>query len=311
MRLFRDLERQSEFARGSAVTIGNFDGLHRGHQRLIARVREVARERGLASVLVSFEPTSGEYFSTGPGPARIYSVSERLRLLARMELDAVWLIRFNAVLAAMAPNEFVARLQAGLDPRFVIVGADFSYGHRRQGRVADLTRAGEEFGFEVECAGAVCDSEGRISSTRLRELLKRADFEAAARLLGRPYSMYGRVVRGTQLGRKLGFPTANIRIGRRHSPTSGIFAVRVDGPGLIDWPAVASLGWRPTVTRDGEMMLEAHLFDFDGDLYGRHLEITFVKKLREEEKFDSLEDLTAQMHVDARQARRQLAPAIA
>lgn len=291
------------------MTIGNFDGLHRGHQRLIARVLEVARERGLKSVLVSFEPTSGEYFSPDPGPARVYGVSERLRLLARMKLDAVWLIRFNAALAAMAPEEFVARVRAALDPRFIIVGADFSYGYRRSGRVADLARAGRELGFEVECAADVRDSEGRISSTRLRELLRQADFEAAARLLGRPYAMYGRVVRGTQLGRKLGFPTANIRIGHRHSPTSGIFAVRVDGAGLVDWPAVASLGWRPTVTRNGEMVLEAHLFDFDGDLYGRHLEITFVRKLREEEKFDSLEALTAQMHVDARQARRVLAPA--
>jgi riboflavin kinase / FMN adenylyltransferase len=206
-------------------------------------------------------------------------------------------LRFNAPLAALSPNAFLDAALTPLRPRLIVVGEDFRFGAKRAGDVASLRAQ-----FAVEAVGSIDDAHGRISSTRVRAALKAGEFAQARALLGRPFTMAGRVVRGQQLGRKLGYPTANLRILRRHSPLHGIYAVRVHGLESTALPGVASIGTRPTV--DGrEWLLETHLFDFDADIYGRRLEIEFVQFLREERKFDALPPLIEQMHHDAAAAR--------
>lgn len=303
MKLFRDLDASDRFPSGSVVTIGNFDGIHLGHLSLIDQVRSEAQARNLASVVVTFEPLAREYFARGKVPARIYNAVQRLRYLAAQNIDGVWLMRFNAELAALSPDQFVARLQRAIDPKVIIVGSDFRFGRDRAGGNHQLSADGA---IEVRPAELVIIDGKPVSSTRIRRCLAAGDLDAAERMLGRPFSMFGRVVAGQRLGRTLGFPTANIRLHRRATPIHGIFAVRVSGAGVSQWPAVASIGSRPTVGGT-ETLLEVHLFDYAGDLYGRHLETQFVKKLREEEKFESLAAMTVQMHEDARQARELLA----
>lgn len=285
--------------------MGALDGLHRGHQALLARVRERAAATGLAPLAISFEPLPRAYFSPQPLP-RLGSVRDKLEGLARAGMATTLLLRFNKALASMAARDFVREvLVARAGVRELWVGADFRFGHRRGGDLALLQQMGAELGFAAHALETHAHGGERISSTAIRTALSESDFGHAATLLGRPFTMGGRVVRGQQLGRALGYPTANIRLGRRVSPLRGIFAVRVHGATPAPWPGVASLGMRPTI--DGrEMLLEAHLFDFAGDLYGRHLAVEFVHKLRDEEKFASLDDLTRQMHRDAAEARALL-----
>ncbi|MDJ0657018.1 MAG: bifunctional riboflavin kinase/FAD synthetase [Xanthomonadales bacterium] len=306
MRLFRDINLNNVCPRGSVATIGNFDGLHLGHQTLIKRVRADALDRGQQPVVVSFEPLAREYFARGSSPPRIYSVTERLALLHEMGIDTVWLMRFNARLAALSADEFVETLVKGIRPSKIVVGADFRFGKGRSGDRETLAEAGRQRGFTVDFVDKLTQGSDAVSSTRIRGYLQDGELAKAERLLGRPFAMCGRVVRGRQLGRELGYPTANIDVNRRQTPVHGVYAVQVSGAGLTDWPAVASVGTRPTVGGT-DMLLEVHLFDFQGDLYGRRLQAVFVKKLRDEEKFDSLEVMTEQMHRDARQARELLA----
>ncbi len=307
MRVVRDHHHQGLCPAGSAVTVGNFDGLHRGHAALVEGARSLALDEKLAVAVMTFEPLSREYFAR-ERVARIYSAGERLRVLQRLGPDLVWLVRFNAALASMSPEAFVRRfLVEGLAARYVIVGDDFRFGHRAAGDVALLRELGGVHGFEVRNAETVMVDGARASSTRVREALLAGDFGQAERLLGRPYAIDGRVVRGRQLGQELGYPTANIRLRRRHAPLHGVYAVRVDGPGFEDRIGVASLGVRPTVDEDGAVLLEVHLFDYAGDLYGAHLSVRFVAKLREEERFDSLDALVEQMNRDAELARELLA----
>lgn len=308
MRLVRDHHHRNLCPGGSVATIGNFDGLHRGHAALLARVEAAAREQGQREAVVSFEPLSREFFAPECAPTRIYSASERLRILKRYAPDVVWLLRFNRALVEMSAESFVDRiLSQGLAARRVIVGEDFRFGRNREGDTQRLAELGRMHGFAVEIAPTVTVDGDRISSTLVRAALGRADFARAEALLGRPYTIYGRVVRGSRLGHRLGYPTANIRLHRRRPPVHGIFAVRVDGPGLDGRRGVASLGCRPTVAGGGETLLEVHLFDFQGDLYGSHLEVRFVAKLREEQRFDSLETMIEQMDRDAARARAVLA----
>ena len=309
MKLVRDLDHTDLCPRGSAVTIGNFDGLHRGHGALLGQARAQADSGGLAMAVVTFEPLSREYFSPAQALPRVYSASERLRILARYRPDVVWMARFNAALAAMTAEAFVERiLVRGLNARQITVGDDFRFGRGRAGDQALLRQLGSEHGFDVWSASTVVVDGRRVSSTAVREALAAGRLDLTERLLGRPYAMYGRVVRGSRLGHRLGYPTANMRLNRGEPPLHGIFAVTVDGPGLQGHKGVASVGCRPTVTEAGaETLLEVHLFDFDGDLYGSHLEVTFVAKLRDEEKFADLDALIAQMHRDAAQARAMLA----
>ena len=301
------------------LAVGAFDGLHRGHAALLERVRERAAASGQLPMAISFEPLPRAFFARVPVP-RLGSVRDKLEGMDAAGIAQLLLLRFNAALAAMSAEDFVREVlvqRAGA--REVWVGADFRFGHARRGDVALLERMGGEFGFATQVFDTQHDAGDRVSSSAIRAALAAGAFADAARLLGRPFAIGGRVVRGQQLGRTLGYPTANIRLGRRVSPVQGIFAVRVHGVGApalpggrssasyardtgASLPGVASLGLRPTVG-GREPLLEAHLFDFDGDLYGCRLAVEFVAKLRDEEKFASLDALTAQMHRDAAAAR--------
>ena len=307
-RLFRDLGGQRLGSRGSVVCIGAFDGLHLGHRALIGRVRERADALAADAAVVSFEPLPREHFApAGAAPARLLWPRFKLCMLAEAGMDIVGLLRFNRALAAMGAEEFVQRLLVQrLGAREVWVGEDFRFGRAREGDVALLRTLGEAEGFSVHTIDPVAVHGERVSSSRIRALLAAGELDGAARLLGRRYAMGGRVVHGRELGRTLGYPTANISLYGRRPALGGIFAARVHGVGPAAWPAVASLGTRPTVN-GVEPLLEAHLFDFDGDLYGRLIEVEFVARLRDEEKFDDLPALVAQMDNDAAAARAVLA----
>lgn len=307
IKLSRDVAGACLTPRGSVVAIGAFDGLHRGHQALLAQVHERSLALEAEPVVVSFEPLPRAYFSREPLP-RLSSVREKLRGFDAAGMGHALLLRFNAALAAVSAEDFVRQvLVARLAAREVWVGGDFRFGHRRAGDVAMLERLGETLGFAARTMAPVTLHDERVSATRVRELLAAGDFAAAAPLLGRPFVIEGKVEYGNQLGRTLGYPTANIHLRERVSPIRGIFAVRVGlGDGECAWPGVASLGVRPTVNEVAEPLLEVHLFDFEGDLYGQRMAVEFVGKLRDEQKFDDLDALTVQMDRDATAARAML-----
>jgi riboflavin kinase/FMN adenylyltransferase len=292
---------------GSVVCIGAFDGVHRGHRALLQRVRERADALGIVAVAISFEPIPREYFARPTPLPRLDDARGKIRQIRAAGIDLLLLLRFNASLASMPAQTFVERiLHERLAAREVWVGADFRFGHARGGDVDLLHTLGERLGFRTCVLDEVRADGARVRSSAIRERLAHGEFDVAAQMLGRRFSISGHVVRGEQLGRKLGFPTANIRLGRRTSPINGIFAVRVHGVAAHALPGVASLGVRPTV-KGTEPLLEAHLFDFDSDLYGRRIDVEFVAKLRDEEKFDDLDSMVEQMNIDAAQARAILA----
>ncbi|MBD8880285.1 bifunctional riboflavin kinase/FAD synthetase [Rhodanobacter sp. 7MK24] len=306
-KLSRDIAGPCLAPNGSVVAIGAFDGLHRGHQALFAQVQRRARSLGCASAVVTFEPLPRTYFSSEPVP-RLSSVREKLLGFAAADFEQVHMLRFNAELAAMSARDFVQRvLVERLAAKEVWVGADFRFGHKRGGDVALLRELGEKAGFAGCVMPSILLDGARVSASRVRQLLGAGDFAAAAALLGRPFVIEGKVEYGNQLGRTLGFPTANVHLRERVSPVQGIFAVRVGlGEGECSWPGVASLGVRPTVNQVSRPLLETHLFDFEGDLYGRRIAVEFVAKLRDEQKFQDLDALKAQMNHDAHSAREIL-----
>lgn len=285
------------------VAIGNFDGVHRGHGALIERLAESARQMGLVPTVLTFEPHPREFFAPDSAPARLTTLREKLELLADCGVVQVMVCRFNAEFAALSAAQFVDRvLVQSLQVRHLIVGDDFRFGQGRQGDFAFLQAAGNRLGFGVESLGSIVVDGERVSSSGVREALAAGDMERAVRLLGRPYIIDGRVVRGDQVGRQLGFSTANIRIKHNPLPMTGVFAVEVRGLGQAMLPGVANLGIRPTLggTRP---LLEVHLFDFDCDIYGAHLSVRFVHKLRDEQRFPNLAALQAQIARDAAAAR--------
>ena len=304
-RLFRDVDGGPLCPQGSVVCIGAFDGLHSGHRALVRHTVSRAREQAVAAVALTFEPLPREFFAKDDPPPRLTLARAKVEGLHALGADLVGLLRFSAALSAMSAEDFVRTvLVQRLGAREVWIGPEFRFGHRRGGDLALLQRMGVELGFTAGEIEPVHVQGERVSSTRIREALRGGDFADAARLLGRPYAIGGRVVRGKQLGRTLGFPTANLRYPKTPA-LSGIYATWVHGVGEHPWPSVSSFGTRPTV--DGvEPLLEAHLFDFDGDLYGRHIEVEFVAKLRDELKFPDLPSLTEQMQLDAETARRLL-----
>jgi len=306
LRIYRDIEGPCLAPDGSVLAIGAFDGLHRGHAALLAKVREHATKRGVLAAAVSFEPLPRSYFSPVP-LKRLSSLHEKLCGFADAGIEALLLLRFNAPLVAMHAEDFVRDvLVARMGASEIWVGADFRFGHNRVGDVALLEAMQGEGGYEVRVLDAVTNGDGeRVSASRVRGALASGDFAHAAELLGRRFTIGGHVVRGQRMGHQLGYPTANIRLGTRVSPVSGIFAARVR-VGDTWWPGVASLGVRPTIAGGGEPLLEAHLFGFDGDLYGQRIEVEFVAKLRDEEKFADLDTLRAQMDRDAAAARKTL-----
>ena len=295
-----------QLLQSSVVTIGNFDALHLGHQALIRRCEALAGDKQSIAV-VTFEPLPQAWFRPDAAPARLMSVRQKLDYFGNEGIDLVWLMRFNQALAGMSAEDFVESvLVKALSASQVVVGEDFHYGIGRQGDIDSLREAGHKFGFGLT-AVPMLEVEGeRASSTAIRKHLEAGDFERARKLLGRPFRMSGRVIRGRQLGRQLGYPTANMRLESSPSPVRGIFAIRARW-GESGWrDGVANLGTRPAVGGEG-FLIEAHLFDFEGSLYGRRLELEFVKKLRDEIHFADIDDLVVQMREDERQARICLA----
>ncbi len=305
-RLFRDVEGKPLCPKGSVVCIGAFDGLHRGHRALIDHVLLRARSLGLPAVALSFEPLPREFFARGEPPARLLLPRAKFEGLRDLGIDVVGLLRFNAAMTAMSAEAFVERvLIQRVSAREVWVGPEFRFGHGRGGDLALLQRMGSAHGFVAEQIAPVAFAGERASSSQIRQALAAGELEAASAVLGRRYAISGKVVHGKQLGRTLGFPTANLRLAGKRPALSGIYATWVHGVDERPRASVSSLGTRPTV--DGvEPLLEAHLFDFDGDLYGKRIEVEFVAKLRDEEKFHDLPALVQQMHRDAEQARRIL-----
>jgi len=302
-RLFRDAEGGLLCPQRSVVCIGAFDGLHLGHRALVDRAVARARELGVPAVALSFEPLPREFFARDAKPPRLMLPRAKLEGLYGLGCDSVGLLRFDAKLASMPAEDFVRTvLVERLGAREVWVGPEFRFGHARAGDIDLLETMGAELGFTAGSITAVAVDGERVSSTRIRSALAVGDFEAATRQLGRPYAIGGHVVHGRQLGRTLGYPTANLRYGGRTPALRGIFASWVHGVTDAPWPSVSSFGTRPTV--DGvEPLLEAHLFDFEGDLYGQRIDVEFVARLRDEEKFPDLPALVAQMHRDDEQAR--------
>lgn len=310
----RPLLRPPELEQGCVATIGAFDGLHIGHQRILSRVRELSQTHGLPSLIFSFEPTPKEYFSQTSPPARLMKFREKYQALEDFGIDTFYCPRFEPALEGLTPDVFVDDLLVGLlNVQHLIVGDDFKFARKRAGSIVDLERKGAEHGFSVEQVGSVIEQGERVSSSAVRAALYKGDMERARQLLGGWYHMSGKVIKGQLLGRELGMPTANVKLNRKLSPVQGIFAARTGGLQVGDkssgWlDGVASVGTRPTVGGT-EPLLEVHIFDFDRDIYGEHIQVEFVAKLRDEERFDNLEALRQQMFIDADQARDLLAAA--
>ena len=302
MRVLRQAPEQTD--QQVALTIGNFDGVHIGHKAMLTRLVDAARQRGMPSAVMTFEPQPQEFFAPDQAPARLTSLREKLELLDAEGIDIVFVCRFDYAMAQMQADRFVERIvYSALGTRWLQVGDDFRFGARRGGNFDLLASLAPKYGYEIERTGSIMFEGTRVSSTVVRARLDAGDLEGAQRLLGRRYTISGRVERGDGVGSGLGYPTANVRLGRSKAPLSGIYVVEVEGLGAQPLPGVASLGVRPTVKRQGRAVLEAHLFDFDRDIYGRRVSVRFLAKLRDEEKFASVDDLVVQMGRDAQQAR--------
>ncbi len=304
MRIFQ-LDRGGEIAGRDAgvLAIGNFDGVHRGHRAVIAHAVEQAARLGVHSSIMTFEPYPLEYFRPEAAPPRLSSCRHKFELLSATGIERVYCARFGARLAATTAEDFISAVLAErLGVSHVVVGADFRFGAGRRGDVAMLRESGVRHGFGVTVAEDFVDGGERISSSRIRQLLANGELDAAATLLGRPFSHLGRVIHGDKRGRTWGFPTANFAIRRQRFPISGVFAVSLrDGRGF-DAPGVANVGRRPTVGGE-KLLIEVHLLDFKGDLYGRRMEVVFHRRLREERRFDGFDALRAQILADVDAAR--------
>jgi riboflavin kinase / FMN adenylyltransferase len=309
MKFVRGLQGLEARHRRAAITVGSFDGIHLGHGALIASACGLAKQLGKPAMMLTFEPLPREYLMSRDPPARLTDFRERWRVLERSDLHYLCVLRFDEKLRSLSGEQFVELLTDRFAASAVVVGQDFRFGRGGAGSVALLRAAADAGRFALELVPSVCVDGTRVSSSGVRAALAAGDFHAARDLLGRAYEMRGRVVQGQRLGRKLGYPTANIRMRRRKLPFTGIFAVRVRGVDAANRQApragVASLGFRPTIGGT-EPLLEAHVFDYDGSLYGRELDVEFVAKIRDEEKFASLDALVQRMHLDAAEARRLL-----
>ncbi len=307
MQVIRGIHNLRPIHRGCVATIGNFDGVHLGHQAVFRNLIEKGRTLGLPSTVITFEPQPQEYFAPGDVPARLTRLREKLHAINQSGVDRVLLLEFNKRLAVMEARDFVERILGhGLAIRFLYVGDDFRFGKGRHGDFQMLSELGASHGFQVEDMHTFRVSDDRVSSTRVREALTLGDLETAARLLGRDYRICGRIAHGDKRGRTIGFPTANLDLHRRVSPVRGVYAVRVYGLEQGPLPGVANIGNRPTVEGDPRFLLEVHLFDFSREIYGEHVEVAFVCKLRDEKKFESFEELRRQIQQDAWQARNLL-----
>jgi len=291
---------------GCVATIGNFDGVHLGHQHVLAQLAEKSNEFNCLSTVITFEPQPLEFFTPQSAPARLMRLREKVLSLSRHAVKRILCLRFNKALATMPYEEFIERvLVNGLGVRYLVVGDDFRFGKNREGTFQHLVDAGKQHQFEVVSMNTLNVESERVSSTRVRSALVMGDFNAAERMLGHQYKMAGRVAHGEKLGRELGFPTANIHIHRKVTPLHGIYVVTVAGLHDRIVEGVASIGTRPVVNGK-KVILEVFLFDFDETIYGRQLEVSFLHKLRDELPFDSLELLKEQIAIDVEQAKQFL-----
>jgi len=287
-----------------ALTVGNFDGVHLGHKALLSRLLEAAKVRGLPSAVVIFEPHPREFFTPQQAPARLTSLREKLELLAALGVDRVHICSFNQKFSQMSAGSFIDALHQKLAVKYVLIGDDFRFGSGRSGDFALMEKMAGQHGFTVEAMHSVLFDGIRVSSTAVRAALAGGKLQAASRFLGRPYSISGRVVHGDKLGREIGFPTANVQMKHNRPPLSGIFVVRVSGDHIAPQHGAASLGVRPTVHADGKAVLEIHLLDFAQEIYGQHLCVEFLHKLRNEEKYPDLKSLTQQIALDVEHTRK-------
>ena len=287
-----------------ALTIGNFDGVHLGHQALLNELRVAAQTRGLLTAVVIFEPHPREFFTPQQAPARLTSLREKLEFLASLGIDRVHVCRFNARFSQMSAENFINVLHEKLSARFVLTGDDFRFGSRRAGDFALMAKIGAQLGFAVQSVHTVTHDGVRISSTAVRAALAAGQMRTAQRYLGRHYSISGRVVHGDGMGKKIGYPTANVQLKHNLPPLFGIFVVLVHAEGLGVLQGVASLGVRPTVRHDDKPVLEVHLFEFAQQIYGKHLRVEFLHKLRDEEKYPDVGTLTRQIALDVNNAKQ-------
>jgi len=299
MELIRGIHNIRERHRGCVLTIGNFDGVHLGHQAVLRQVIQQAERLQLPSVVMLFEPQPREFFAPDFAPARLCRLRDKLKLLAAFGIDRVLCVQFNQKFAVCQAEAFVQQLLVdSLDVKYLVVGDDFRFGYGRKGNFSMLKQAGQQFGFDVINTHSLRLDQARVSSTAIRHELQHDQLDAAAQMLGRRFAISGRVVHGEELGRTLGFPTANLLLKRLASPVRGVFAVKVRIAGNENqWQGMANIGSRPTV-KGKRQQLEVHLFDFEGDLYGKQLEVTLVEKLRNEQSFAGLEQLTDQLAKD-------------
>jgi riboflavin kinase/FMN adenylyltransferase len=302
--LIRGLHNLRAAHRGCVATIGNFDGVHLGHQAVFDALTARAQAADLASLVITFEPQPMEFFCPQQAPARLTRLREKLESIAACGIDRVLLIRFDRRFAGIEARSFVDRvLVEQLGIRHLYVGDDFRFGKSRAGDFALLAEMGRAHGFGVESLGTVSKDGERVSSTRIREALQQGDLVHAEHCLGRRYRICGRVAHGNKRGTTIGFPTMNVPLLRRSTPLRGVFAVQVLGIGGRHLPGVANIGNRPTLQGDDRFLLEVHLFDFAEDVYGRHVEVDFVERIRDEHKFESFEALREQIQRDVERAR--------
>lgn len=290
--------------RGCVATIGNFDGVHLGHQAVIGQLAEKAQELGLPTLIIVFEPQPQEFFNPDNAVPRLTRLREKLQVLRRYSVDRVLCLRFDAKFAALEPEVFIQHLLVNdLGVRYLVVGDDFRFGNKRRGDFAMLQQAGSQHGFQVVNMHTVTIDGERVSSTRIRTVLANADLATAEKLLGRPYRMSGRVAHGDKLGRTLGFPTANIHLHRQATPVKGVYAVEVFGLKTEPLAGAANVGTRPTVG-GARTLLEVYLLDFSDDIYGAYVHVNFLHKLRDEQHFDSLDELKRWIHKDVADVRQ-------
>src|SRR3989338_4544098 len=287
-----------------ALTIGNFDGVHLGHQALLNELRAAAQTRGLQTAVVIFEPHPREFFTPQKAPTRLTNLREKLELFASLGIGRVHVCRFNARFAQMSAAEFIHALHEKMSARFVLIGDDFRFGSGRAGDFALMEKIGSQHGFTVQAVHSVLHNGVRISSTAVRAALAGGNMRMAQSYLGRPYSISGRVEHGDGLGKRIGFPTANIQLKHNRPPLSGIFVVQAHAEGMGVLQGVASLGVRPTVHQDGKPVLEVHLFEFAQQIYNKHMRLDFLHKLRYEEKYPDVETLTRQIALDVENAKQ-------
>lgn len=303
MELIRGIHNLKSQHHGCVLTIGNFDGVHLGHQRVLEQVKKKALLLGLPSVVMTFEPQPMELFAKDKAPARLTRLRDKFELLEAMHLDRLLCVNFNRRFASMSPESFIKDLLVNkLGVKFLVIGDDFRFGKGREGNFDMLKKAGEEFGFEVVNTASFCVEDTRVSSTAIRQALASDHLDESAEMLGRHYTLSGRVAHGQKLARDFGFPTANISLKRYVSPVRGVYAVQVYGVDSQPLPGIANVGKKPTVagtTPD----LEVHIFDFEGNLYGKQIEVALLHKIRDEKKFESLELLKQQIELDADVAR--------